>query len=480
MAILTSPHDAPFIFKINLRDNHEKDTSEFSIEVTGKDPKTDQVITSSYLLADKSHVAYLNFYDTLAKDFDLRVPLNRRREEKLFVKNNFNTLLNKNIAPTILYGYGDPAAIRVDGKEGQEKPWFYLLATSNDAPNSFPIIRSRDLTEWEFVSFVFPSGEKPEWAIDGENISDFWAPEMHKIQEEYVTCFVAREKETHELCIGIATSPEPTGPFVSGKEPLLKGNVIDPHIFVDDDKRVYFYWKEDNNDLWPSKLLDFLYRNPLFIKDLFLTKENQVTASFVLTLWPWTQTLKPMERFMVNQVLIEAVVSEFSAFYERLTGFMAQQPNSIQIEIKSLLEVLRTPIYSQQLTPAGYKLMGDKQKVIENDQEWEAHLVEGTWITKRNDKYYIFYSGNDFSTDQYGIGVGIAESPVGPFTKMDEPLLRSNSEWWAPGHPSIVVGPDGNSQMLLHAYYPGKAGYKQFRALLSVPIQFEPDGVLVV
>jgi beta-xylosidase len=99
------------------------------------------------------------------------------------------------------------------------------------------------------------------------------------------------------------------------------------------------------------------------------------------------------------------------------------------------------------------------------------------WVTKQDKKYYLFYAGNDFSTSQYGIGVAVSGSPVGPFQKMDKQLLQSSARWWAPGHPSLVTDTGGRPQLFLHAYFPGKAGYKQFRALLSIPVFFTEDGV---
>lgn len=100
-------------------------------------------------------------------------------------------------------------------------------------------------------------------------------------------------------------------------------------------------------------------------------------------------------------------------------------------------------------------------------------------MTKYLNKYYLFYSANDFSTDQYGVGVAIADNPLGPFRKKPHPILKSTEDWWAPGHPSVAIGPDGKHQLLLHAYFPGKAGYKEFRALLSVPVTFNAENVVL-
>jgi hypothetical protein len=41
----------------------------------------------------------------------------------------------------------------------------------------------------------------------------------------------------------------------------------------------------------------------------------------------------------------------------------------------------------------------------------------------------------------------------------------------------VAKGPDGRRYIFLHAFRPGQAGYKAFRALLAAPLTFE-DGVV--
>jgi len=118
--------------------------------------------------------------------------------------------------------------------------------------------------------------------------------------------------------------------------------------------------------------------------------------------------------------------------------------------------------------------------VLVNDQPWEGHLIEGPWLTHQGGRYYIFYAGNDFSTSHYGIGVAVSEHPLGPYRKMEQPLLRSTKEWSGPGHPSVAPGPDGEPRLFFHAFLPGTGGYKEFRALLTARLRFGSDGVELV
>jgi arabinan endo-1,5-alpha-L-arabinosidase len=483
---LASTAGVPFNFTIGITEAKANERPACSFQINGPDPATNSAKTREYFLPDREHNSYLNLFHQLAQDFGLRLPRNRRpateaTSQAKYRAPEYRALLTENLSPDMLYGYGDPAVLRVEEVAGGEAgAWYYLVVTSNDTPDSFPIIRSRDLVAWEFVGFVFPEGEKPVWAADGKYVSDFWAPEMHQVRGEFRVYFVARDRKTRELCIGMARSTQPAGPFIAEPEPVLMGNTIDPHIFVEDAETAFLYWKEDNNDIWPSRLTHLLYEHPHFIVELFPEREDQITASFIQTLWPWIRSLPPMERFFVQQVLVEAVASNFTAFHERFNKLLDKQSTPCALEqARAVLKVLRTPVYAQRLSADGLKLIGARVKIIENDQAWEEHLIEGMWLTVHRGKYYLFYTGNDFSTAKYGIGVAIADSPLGPYRKMAEPLLRSTNEWTGPGHPSVATGPDGETLLFFHAFFPRRTGYKEFRALLAVRIEFAAEQVLL-
>lgn len=472
--LATTP-GAPFSFAITINHADAIGNPARSFEVTGPKPGTGILQTRQYHLPDSGHNSYLDLFLNIACDFGTRVPRNRRRPDEPASNARYHALLTENLAPGILYGYGDPAVLRI---EEQGRAWYYVVVTSNDAPDSFPIIRSRDLMSWESVGFVFPEGRKPQWAADGKYVSDFWAPEMHRVGGEFRVYFAARDRETRVLAIGMAKSTHPSGPFKPGREPLLTGNTIDPHVFVSKTGEAYLYWKQDNNDIWPSRLTGLLHKHPQLITELFPDTQDQLTACFIQTLWPWIQILQPIERFFAQQVLIEAVTAEFSAFRDRL-GNLVTSDGSYEDEGRYVLSVMRTPVYAQRLADDGSSLVGEPVKVIENDLAWEAHLIEGIWVVGHGRKYYLFYSGNDFTTTEYGIGLAIADNPLGPYKKMSEPLLRSTKDWSGPGHPSVAVGPRGESLLFFHAYFPGRTGYKEFRALLAARIEFEANRVVL-
>ena len=436
-----------------------------------------------YRIDEIGHDAYLDLFAGIARDLGTRMPRNRIPAAAPRFRAPLRPLLTENLSPDILYGYGDPAVLRVDGDGAAESPRFYAVVTSNDAPHAFPILRSDDLERWDVAAFVFPVGEAPRWTAQGAGTSDFWAPELHRVGGEYRVYFAARERDGHGLALGVATSRHPEGPFVGSDEPLVRGNVIDPHLLVDRDGSALLFWKEDANDVWPSLLNALLFDHGFLIPVLFPREEDARTACLLQAMWPWVRTLEPMERFFAQQVMIEATTSDFAGFRHRLSALLAPDGpplgTAARTDVAAVLEALTTPIYGQRLTADGRTLVGERAIVMVNDQEWEAHLVEGVWVSEHGGRYYMLYAGNDFSTARYGIGVAIATSPLGPYRKLAEPLLRSTAEWSGPGHPSVAMGLDGRPRLFLHAFHPGRAGYKQFRALLTVPVSLEPDRVVL-
>jgi hypothetical protein len=146
----------------------------------------------------------------------------------------------------------------------------------------------------------------------------------------------------------------------------------------------------------------------------------------------------------------------------------------------AILDAMTTPIRGARIADDGRSLVGESKLVLCNDLDWEGHLIEGPFVTAQNGRYWLFYAGNDFSTPAYGIGVAVADHPLGPYRKQGEPLLRSTREWTAPGHASVAPGLDGQPQLFFHAFHPGDGGYNAFRALLTVGLRFEADHVEVV
>jgi len=126
---------------------------------------------------------------------------------------------------------------------------WYMVTTSADgtaATGAFPIRASADLVNWTVVGQVFPPHGVPSWTK-----SDYWAPEIHHVNNKYHVYYSAREAYfLGRLGIGVAVADSPEGPytdlgtpFILGSGPSDLGGAIDGHFFADTDGRLYFLWK---------------------------------------------------------------------------------------------------------------------------------------------------------------------------------------------------------------------------------------------
>jgi arabinan endo-1,5-alpha-L-arabinosidase len=430
----------------------------------------------SYLLEGRESRHYFDFFRRLHQDFGTRLPhffVDRRDFSD--TPSSWQPLLTDNVSPKILAGYGDPAVLKTD--DG-----YYLLATSNDAPDAFPILHSDDLIHWEHKSFVFPEGHQPEWTAKGRHVADFWAPEMAKVGDEYWVAYTARRKN-NALAIGLARSDNPLGPFIDNGRPLvtgkevnttgvphgaMTGGVIDSHIFIDADGSCYLFWKDDSNGIWPRPLAMLLRERPELIQRAFDREEDRLSASFAAAIVPWANTRRPMERFFLMSGMIEAALDNWQSVKNALVEY------GLGGEI---LDAMVTPVRAQRIADDGRSLVGDSTVVLTNDLDWEGHLIEGPFCTRQEDRYWLFYAGNDFGTPAYGIGVAVADHVLGPYHKQGEPLLKSTRSWTAPGHASVAPGLDGQPQLFFHAFHPGAGGYNAFRALLTAKLKFTRERV---
>jgi xylan 1,4-beta-xylosidase len=115
-----------------------------------------------------------------------------------------------------------------------------------------------------------------------------------------------------------------------------------------------------------------------------------------------------------------------------------------------------TPLWAQKLNEEGTKLVGRRKELIRNDpKSWEGGVVEGAFILRHNDWFYLFYSGNACCGRRcnYALGVARSRELLGPWEKNPaNPILAENQTWQCPGHGSIVSNATGRDFLLYHAY----------------------------
>ncbi|MFL6227407.1 MAG: family 43 glycosylhydrolase [Pyrinomonadaceae bacterium] len=144
-----------------------------------------------------------------------------------------------------------------------------------------------------------------------------------------------------------------------------------------------------------------------------------------------------------------------------------------------------TPIWAQQLSPDGTRLVGERRELIRNDQAWEKHatlpygdLVEGASVVRRGGWFYLFYSGNFCCARDcnYALGVARSRKLLGPWEKNPaNPILAGNDVWKCPGHGTVVADERGRHFLLYHSYSRRDFVYVGRQALLD-EVVFGADG----
>jgi xylan 1,4-beta-xylosidase len=116
---------------------------------------------------------------------------------------------------------------------------------------------------------------------------------------------------------------------------------------------------------------------------------------------------------------------------------------------------LPTPLWAQPLSDDGLRLIGEKSEILRNEAPWEAHLIEGPYLLRRGDWFYIFYSADACCGRRcnYKLGVARARKLLGPWERdTGNPILAGNERWKCPGHGSVVQDQAGRTFLLYHAY----------------------------
>jgi beta-xylosidase len=277
--------------------------------------------------------------------------------------------------PVLPGDYPDPSVIRV----GDE---YWATATTSEWAPLFPILKSKDLVQWEHVANTFEN--RPDWSV-----GNYWAPEISEHKGTYYIYYVGR-KRGGPLSIAVATAPHPSGPWTD-HGPMIgqEAGSIDPVTIVDESGDRYLIWKEDGNS--------------------------------------------------------------------------RKRP---------------TPLWLQKLSADGTKLVGEMKEIMRNDAIWEANLIEGPCVLRRNGWYYLFYSGNACCGRgcNYALGVARAKQLAGPWEKYQHnPILAGNAEWICPGHGTVVSDSSGRDFLMYHAYNAKAFVYVGRQGLLD-EITWQPGG----
>lgn len=93
------------------------------------------------------------------------------------------------------------------------------------------------------------------------------------------------------------------------------------------------------------------------------------------------------------------------------------------------------------LSADGLALAGPASRLLKQTESWQGALVEAPDLVKRGGRYVLFYSANDYATDEYAVGVAESPALTGPYTASGSPFLSTTSSkgrYLGPGGEDVV------------------------------------------
>lgn len=296
--------------------------------------------------------------------------------------------------PVIDADFPDPTVLV--GPDGR----YYAHATQSvhaETALNIQVASSSDMITWAHLGDAMPT--RPAWST---KIRNFRAPHVVRDAERnrYVMYYSARHDTTGTMCLGVATSIRPDGPFADVGSPLACGpgfTYADPMAFDDSATgRRYLYWGSDFA--------------PIVARELDDTRLRFAAGSEVLPI------LQP----------------DAGRPYER--------------------------------------------------------LIEAPWVIRREQWYYLFYSGDNCcgTNPRYAVMVARSSSPLGPFERMgtargsiNSAIIIPSGDWLAPGHVAIIPDASRNHWIAYHAIDPSNplqsgSGFVR-RPMLLDPVRWDED-----
>lgn len=114
---------------------------------------------------------------------------------------------------------------------------------------------------------------------------------------------------------------------------------------------------------------------------------------------------------------------------------------------------------------------------------WEGGTVEAPSVVKVGGKYIMTYSGASYYNPEYGVGVAVADDPMGPWEKYEgNPIMQypvyKGAVLQGTGHNSLFKDLDGNWRMVFHAHSAKGIEGGRYMYIVSVDLLDHPPYIV--
>lgn len=295
--------------------------------------------------------------------------------EMLSKEENVSAGYNSNLfyVNTLEFQIADPSVIYVS--EGKDEGYFYAYGTSDEIGcHGIQSWRSKDLSHWECTGIAFQPDYEVAWAVN-----NYWAPEVIYDAEAklyYMFYNAYNQYANNRLCLSVAYSSTPDGPFVSpdGRKDA------------------------DGNLLSAGKpVFDVTTNNPVIAE---MEKKNPGFArTHALDASPFLDPVSG-DKYLY-----------FSYYNDYGEGSFVYG-----MKMKDWF----TPDYTTmvELTYPGYNTVKAGMDGENSQKVNEGGVNEGPFMIYHEGKYYMTISVYGYTDPNYQVKQAIADSPLGEFTKV--------------------------------------------------------------
>ena len=104
--------------------------------------------------------------------------------------------------------------------------------------------------------------------------------------------------------------------------------------------------------------------------------------------------------------------------------------------------------------------------------------VEGPYMFMRNGKYYFMWSEGGWTGPDYSVAYAIADSPMGPFKRIDKILKQDAKVATGAGHHSVIKHPGTNDYYIVYHRRPLGETDGNHRVTCIDRMEFDTNGFI--
>lgn len=104
--------------------------------------------------------------------------------------------------------------------------------------------------------------------------------------------------------------------------------------------------------------------------------------------------------------------------------------------------------------------------------------VEGPFMFKRNGKYYFMWSEGGWTGPDYSVAYAIADSPFGPFKRVDKILEQNAAIATGAGHHSVIKHPKKDTYYIVYHRRPLDQTDRNARVVCIEKLEFDANGLI--